>query len=369
MIMSPQVCAVTVAYNNPDELTRLLSSLGCQDHSLSGLVIIDNSDKSYSAANREVFEFHSSRYTLSRYIKTDANVGSAGGFRRGMETAHEHGFDWVWLLDQDGAVSPDCLTELLKHSTEGDILCPNIVDIEQPSFNLPKAYVKNFFGDLYPVTWGSPNCQVRSFGTHAALISRKTLDTIGYYDDALFFVGWEDYDYGHRAVRAGLEIFFAPGALALHSIKRPNQRLKNAIEVGSSASRGRQKKIKCGEPVFGCPNGIAVTNQKRGSKIDKSRPRCLGYVTNLDIEERPWSSTKATSTFSQVYLESKRLEAWQFGIALAYSMCCALYYKISGQTGISLALTLRTYLKCFAYSLKKDWPYRSAEELRRGILK
>src|SRR5665647_624395 len=107
--MSVQVCAATVAYNNPKELMRLLSSLSNQGQALGGLIIIDNSDHLYTAENRKVFDTHSKRYPFAHYHKTNCNVGSAGGFRQGMKIAHENGFDWIWLLDQDGVASDLCL--------------------------------------------------------------------------------------------------------------------------------------------------------------------------------------------------------------------------------------------------------------------
>ena len=324
--MKMQVCAVTVAYNKPEQLARLLSSLRGQDHSLSGLVIVDNSDDCYFAENSKVFKVYSKKYALARYHKTNKNVGSAGGFRRGMQIAHENGFDWIWLLDQDGAVSPSCLTELLKHCEDGDILCPNIVDICLPNVSKPKVYAKNYLGGVYVPT-RAVNSQVDAFGTHAVLISKKTLDTIGYYDDSLFFVGYEDSDYGCRAVLAGLVIFFVAGAKALHPSKLSTK------------------------------------------KTHKIGPAYMDYITDLPTDELPCSKTRRIAPFSKAYLESKYLQPWQFGIALAYSECDALYRKVAGEKGIALTMTLRLFLKCFAYCLKKDWPYNAIEQLCREVLK
>ena len=41
------------------------------------------------------------------------NVGSAGGFARGMSAALAEGADWVWLMDDDVAPDASCLGELL----------------------------------------------------------------------------------------------------------------------------------------------------------------------------------------------------------------------------------------------------------------
>jgi GT2 family glycosyltransferase len=367
--MRTKVCAVTIAYNNPGELTRLVESLTSQGSPLRGLIIIDNSDQTYAAENEHVFRLQSRQYEFAHYHKTKNNVGSAGGFRRGMQVAHGNGFDWVWLLDQDGAVSPSCLTELLKHREDGDILCPNLIDIDQPRLSTPFAFLSNFFGELFPATSCSTSCRVCNFGTNAALISRTTLDTIGYYDDSHFFVGWEDLDYGYRAVQAGLVILFVPGALALHPTKGQNSSLKNAAELVTRTPLKHQRRGEYVDPKFGFLDALDARKQKLASRIRRSLPRHLKYVTDVYTKERPCSRAQRSSPFSQAYLECKRLESWQFGAALAYSICCALRRKVAGETEISLTITLRLYLISLAHSLKGDWPYGSVEQLCREILK
>jgi GT2 family glycosyltransferase len=332
-----EVCAITVAFNNPAELTRLLLSLENQNDFVSGLVIIDNSDDYYSAANERIFNLCSQKYIFARYHKTESNIGSAGGFRCGMKIAHQNDFDWVWLLDQDGAVSPNCLTELLKSSAEGDLLCPNIVDIRRRHSSEPKVYIKNFLGGQYRVNRCATHCHIDKFGTHGVLISKKALDTIGYYDDSLFFVGYEDNDYAYRAVQEGLVIFFVAAAEALH----PN-----------SLPTGKKRKI--------FPAELSL----------KILPARMNYISARP-EERPCSrtETKSIAPFSQAYLESKYLKSWQFGLAVACSGCYALYHKILGDGSVSLTLTLHLWLKCLVHSLKKYWPYTAIEQLCREVIR
>jgi GT2 family glycosyltransferase len=334
---SRNVCAATAAYNNPHELTRLLSSLENQNDSLNGLVVIDNSDDRYSLANQRIFNFYAKKYALARYYRTEKNIGSAGGFRRGMKIAHENDFDWVWLLDQDGAVSPTCLTELLKHTAKGDLLCPNIVGIPPRRISEPFVYVNNFLGGRCQASRCAPNCQIDTFGTHGVLISKKAIDTIGYYDDSLFFVGYEDFDYGYRAVQEGLVIFFAAGAEALHPSSLPTGKKLNIL------SEQLKRKI---------------------------RPARIDYIS-YHPDEKPCSRTETKSIlpFSQAYMESKYLSPWQFGIAIAYSGCNAVYHKILGEKKVCLKLTLRMYVKCLVQCQKKDWPYNHIEQLCREVLK
>ncbi len=325
--MSAEVCAITVAYNNPRELARLLVSLETHHDLLHGLVIIDNSDDSYVMQNKDVFTRYSSAYAFAQYLKTEENIGSAGGFHDGMEIAHEKDFDWVWLLDQDGTVGAGCLQALLARTQEGEILCPNIADIDQPRMYAAKVYANNSLGGWYPASWCSTNCRIQTFGTHGALISRKALDTIGYYDDVFFFVGWEDYDYGYRATAAGLNIVFVKEASALHPCSRshnpPNRRWA---------------------PVH------------------------LEYVRTPGDPTTTCRKTRELAPFSQAYLESRHLHSWQFGAALLYSSLFACYHKATRARTVSLTATLRLFVKCIAHNVKQRWPYDSIEHLCRDIL-
>lgn len=379
--MKTQVCAAIVAYNNPDELTRLLSSLKVQGDSLTGLIVVDNSDDSYLATNNRVFHSYSSMYIFSRYIEVRANVGAAGGWRRGMQIAHENGFDWVWLLDSDGAASPDCLNELLKHSEQGDILCPNTVDIDRPDVSLLTIGTKNFLGRYIPAEWCSKSCQIDSFGANAALISKKALGTVGYFDESFFFVGFEDDDYANRALRAGLTIFYVRRATAQHPDPHLSGRRGRPLLSGK---RGRNRALDARQLAYGKPplqsrEGAAVQNDnvlsriwmrtppKLWNNISKLLPCPLGHLTGHGDQHMPCARTRSIQAFSRVYMQSKRLKPWQFIIALAYSMCVASCRKIVGQREIALMLTLRLYLTCFAHRLKDDWP-SSVEQLCREII-
>jgi hypothetical protein len=230
------------------------------------------------------------------------------------------------------------LNNLLKHQEEADILCPNIIDIVNHRIIEPMVYTKNFLGGQYIAPRRAENCRIDTFGTHAVLISRKAVDTIGYYDPSLFFVGYEDTDYGYRAVKAGLTICFVAEATALHPAKLPTG-----------------KRFKIFPAQLNC----------------KILPAHMGYLTDPCLERMPCSrtDTRWIAPFSKAYLESKYLKSWQFVLALVYAECWAIYCKIVGEKRIALVLTLRMNLKCLTYSLKKNWPYEFIEQLCREILK
>jgi rhamnopyranosyl-N-acetylglucosaminyl-diphospho-decaprenol beta-1,3/1,4-galactofuranosyltransferase len=335
--MKVQVCAATVAYNNPKELTRLLSSLMNQGQALSGLIIIDNSDHRHTAENRKVFDTHAPQYPFARYYKTKSNVGSAGGFRHGMKIGHENGFDWVWVLDQDGAASDLCLTELLKRAEDGDILCPKKVGIDNPSVVYTrKRLKKNFFGHLRPVRLSADMSQIDAFGTHGVLISKKVMDSIGYYNACNFFIGYEDYDYARRALQAKFAIIAVDEAVVRHPDLAPTP----------LSPRGKRKPV----------------------DIHRFRPDLLGYVTNPGRGGHCCKKDRSLLIFSWFYFLTKNLTSWQFAVALAYSLCM-LFVKFAWiKNEIHVKKTLDAYVKCLTSNVRKEWPYGCVEEFCRHIL-
>jgi rhamnopyranosyl-N-acetylglucosaminyl-diphospho-decaprenol beta-1,3/1,4-galactofuranosyltransferase len=335
--MGLQICAATVAYNDPKELTRLLLSLTNQGPTLSGLIIIDNSDHRYVTENRKVFDTYSKQYAFAQYYKTKSNEGSAGGFRHGMKIAHENGFDWVWVLDQDGVVSDHCLSELLKCADDGDVLCPKKVDINDPSVVYTRTRLKrNFLGHLHPVRLTADKCQIDAFGTHGVLISKKVMDSIGYYNACNFFVGYEDYDYARRARQAK----FAVIAVDEAEVQHPDL-----------------------APILLYPKG-----KRKPVDIHSLRPDLFGYVTSLSRGEHGCKKDRSLLLFSWFYFLTKSLTTWQFAIAFTYSLCM-LFVKLSSiRKQIWIQKTLNAYVKCLRANVRKEWPYGCIEEFCRHIL-
>src|SRR5674476_1245431 len=83
-----QICAVTVAYNNPKELARLLRSLQIHPN-LNGLIVLDNSREEYLKENEAIFRMYADRYQFTHLAHPKKNIGSAGAFCQGMKIAHE----------------------------------------------------------------------------------------------------------------------------------------------------------------------------------------------------------------------------------------------------------------------------------------
>ena len=357
-----RICAATVAYDNPVEFERLLRCLESQSY-LDGLLVIDNSSQAYAADNAATFRSFSPSYQFADYVRTEENIGSAAAFCIAMKMAHEKGFDWVWLLDQDGTVEPGCLASLLQNVAQADILCPKIVDIVQPEIILPQSGgIENPWGRVIGLRSVTQNRNISYFATHGVLISKEVLDRVGYYDARHFFVGSEDYDYAFRATAQGLRILLVVNAEARHPdiALRGAEKVRSLIEQGVIGSLSSEAEV-TGKTRF----HRSVFNRLRSrfsQRIADSLPEHLGYVSRKVAENKTCRRQRAVASLSHAYLATKRLTGPQLTAAVLYSLFVVSLRRIIGDSRISLRKTLRAYSVCMLSKLGKTWPFESVEE-------
>ena len=97
------VAVVVVTHNRADLLTRMLDGLVAQTWQPDAVIVVDNAsgDHTQQVLDRDDLPL--------QVIRSEENVGGAGGFRIGMETAYAAGWDRIWLMDDDVVPAPDCL--------------------------------------------------------------------------------------------------------------------------------------------------------------------------------------------------------------------------------------------------------------------
>lgn len=355
-----QICAVTVAYNNPKELARLLRSL--QTHpSLNGLIVLDNSREEYLKENEAIFRMYADRYQFTHLAHPKKNIGSAGAFCQGMKIAHEKEFDWVWLLDQDGTAEKGCLASLLRNAGQADILCPQIVNIDNPEMVLPQSgAVQNFWGRMVWIAF-TESRNISFFATHGALISKLVIDRIGYYDPHNFFVGSEDSDYAFRSTAEHMVIRLVVEAKACHpdaryrSLEKRHGLINAGVIDNISAERG-------GDAVDHLSARLLLRVQQSILHGARLLPEHLGYVDNKLIADRNCRKTQGVASLSYAYLAAKRLTSFQLGAACLYSLLTLLFRKLIGGSRISLKGTVSMYSICLQSKLRKEWPFGSIEQ-------
>ncbi len=111
--MKQGILAVVVTHNRCELLTRCLDFLLRQSKPPEEIVVINNgsTDKTVEMLGQRGIR-----------CVTQENVGSAGGWHRGIEIAMQEGFDAVWLMDDDGYPDEHAL-ELLSQKLAPGMAC------------------------------------------------------------------------------------------------------------------------------------------------------------------------------------------------------------------------------------------------------
>ncbi len=215
--MNPSVAAIVVTYNRKELLIKCLESIRSQTHKPDVIYIIDNLsndgtperllEENYikqlpenhitenQLIHHEVSSLHfASNYITVRYIRKIKNDGGAGGFYEGMKQAYEAGFDWLWLMDDDGIPAKEQLFELLNAPEKykyRNALVLNYKDTSKLSFGL-KNYknVSDIIEKAYIENEANP--------FNGTLIHRQIPNEIGFIKREMFIWG-DESEYLHRS--------------------------------------------------------------------------------------------------------------------------------------------------------------------------
>lgn len=204
--MNVKVYVVVVLYNGAKWIKKCFGSL--QASSLPVEVIaVDNasSDEGVKILNR-FFE----GVTL---IRAGSNLGFGKANNLGIKHALNQGADYVFLLNQDAWIAPDTIKKLVEIHLKNDnygVLSPmHLTGTGDKldyyfSYYLKATNTPSITSDLY--MGSKKEVYITNFVNAAAwLISRKSIETIGLFDELFPHYG-EDADYICRLKFHGLEV-------------------------------------------------------------------------------------------------------------------------------------------------------------------
>lgn len=245
--MSDRVAAIVVTYNRKELLRKCIDGVLRQTRPVDALFIIDNKSTdgtfeylrqlSFVSGDLQVAQdsvrtvwWIPSRHDSTKraqvvYIQLNENSGSAGGFHEGIKAAYQAGYDWVWLMDDDGRATPDCLERMTTSRYLKQEVCLNSLVIDPTvgklSFEIPDMDKYNTFFDVYRKT-DDPTHLAR-FGDvypwgiffNSTLLSRLTIERVG-LPRAEFFIWGDEVEYIFRIRRAGINILTVLDSVFYH---------------------------------------------------------------------------------------------------------------------------------------------------------
>ncbi|MDY3277119.1 MAG: glycosyltransferase family 2 protein [Staphylococcus chromogenes] len=213
------ICAIVVTYNRKELLVNCLNALISQTYPVDHIVIVNN------ASQDGTIEFLSKNNWLKSekitLLNLDSNEGGAGGFYAGIEFAHQKGFNYLWLMDDDGYPSSNCLEKLTAYMHENCYIGPMVLDTktqDKLSFALrvPNSIqVIDFYSSL-PTEFRQNNVIkdiVLPF--NGTLIAKKLVDKMGFIKKDYFIWG-DDKEYTIRAKKFNADILTVIDAIFYH---------------------------------------------------------------------------------------------------------------------------------------------------------
>lgn len=205
-------CCIVVTYNRKELLVNCLNAIKSQHLKPKVVLVIDNAStdqtRDYLIKKGFIDETNSSNQNniIFKYIKKNENDGGAGGFSFGLKLAYKMGFEWFWIMDDDGVPHEDCLNFLHQYSSKGviDYLAPNLIDFSG----------KSHFEYLWKET-SLRTINYKGGPFNGILVSRFLLEKVG-IPIKYFFIWGDEHEYVNRIEERGFITITVKDAIHYH---------------------------------------------------------------------------------------------------------------------------------------------------------
>lgn len=218
-MIQPLIVTVILNTNRREDTLACLESLTRSDYVNLQILVLDNHSTDGSVmAIQQAFP----QVTI---IPLTQNLGYAGNNNVGIQAALDRGADWVFVLNEDTVLSPDCLSKMIdvgEKDPQIGILGPMVYHYDEPdiiqtaggkfgryweSIHLAQNEPdRDQFQHPHPVDWIS-GCGI--------MVRRAVIEQVGMIDERYFYY-WEETEWCLRAGKNGWRIMHVPEAKMWH---------------------------------------------------------------------------------------------------------------------------------------------------------
>lgn len=208
---------VVVTYNRLALLKENIAALLRQSRTLDRIIIIDNC----STDGTERWLTENCRGKQFKVIRTEQNIGGAGGFSLGLRVSATEGCDYTWLMDDDTIPEPDALELLVKAldaETAAGFVCSRVNWTDGTPHVMNRCAVKTGKDrhELPPSTIDGTKVYPCTFCTFVSvLIGTEAVRRVG-LPIKEFFIWCDDIEYTSRISNAGFPCYYVPDSLVIH---------------------------------------------------------------------------------------------------------------------------------------------------------
>lgn len=215
----PLVFNIILNTNRRIDTLACLDSLAKSTYANQRTIVLDNAS---TDGSKQVIE---ERYPEVLIISLKENLGYAGNNNVGIEAALGLGADWVFVLNEDVILAPDCLEELVKIAKSD----PNIGIVGPLVYHNDEPETIQSAGGIIDGLWQSKHIGQNQIDCHqypdprpvdwisgcAILVRREVIDQVGALD-ASFFYYWEEVEWCMRAKERGWQVWHVPKSKIWH---------------------------------------------------------------------------------------------------------------------------------------------------------
>lgn len=225
------VSVITVNFEQPAVTEALLASIySTTDLQLTEIIVVDNGSKYNPVPGWKI------KYPDIRFIRSDVNLGFAGGNNLGIKQAQGN---YLFFVNNDTEFTPglvDTLTKLLDDHDEVGMVSPKIRYFDQPEMLQYMGYTSmNYFTarntciGQFEIDKGQYDHLTGQTGyAHGAamMVRKECIQKAGPMAEN-FFLYYEELDWCDHIKKAGYEVWLDAAALIYH---------KESVSVGKKSA-------------------------------------------------------------------------------------------------------------------------------------
>lgn len=216
-----KIATLITCHNRRDNTIACLQALYSQalpEGTLLNVYLVD--DGSSDLTSETVAEM----FPLVQVIRGDGSLYWCGGMRLAWQTAIPNdGYDYFLWLNDDSLLKPGAITELLKTAqNHSGIIVGSCHDLNTGAWTYGGRATPNSGKSLSgsPVIPSEQVQQCQQVNGNVVLVPKMVIDKIGILSEH-FTHAIGDFDYGFRALDAGISIYIAPHYQATCSTNPP----------------------------------------------------------------------------------------------------------------------------------------------------
>jgi len=197
--------AVVVSFNRQALLAKCIDALRNQTQKPDAILVVNNGSTDGTS------EWLSSQPDV-QFINQE-NLGSAGGFHTGIKWAYQHGFSWIWCMDDDGYPHPDALKNLIGNEPDSHRALLNCAVLNKKD---KKSFV--WRTSTYKTIEEVKEKRIEGIGHpfNGTLIHRSIVEKTGLPKTSLFLWG-DETEYYYRITRKyHYPVYTIPSAIHYH---------------------------------------------------------------------------------------------------------------------------------------------------------